>query len=60
MTVNVAGAALTPFFAGLTPSAIGLYQANVVLPAGLAPGLAQQLYLKQGSATSNVVTVAIQ
>jgi uncharacterized protein (TIGR03437 family) len=60
LTVNAGGADLTPFFAGLTPSAIGLYQVNVVLPAGLTPGLAQQLYLKQGSVTSNVVTVAIQ
>ena len=47
-------------FAGLTPGFIGLYQANVVIPANLPPGLSLPLYLKQGTATSNTVLVAIQ
>lgn len=57
----VLGATETPTaFAGLTPGFVGLYQANVVIPASLPPGLALPLYLKQGSAVSNTVNVAIQ
>ena len=47
-------------FAGLTPGSTGLYQANVVLPATLPPGLFLPLYLKQGAMASNTVTVAVQ
>jgi uncharacterized protein (TIGR03437 family) len=60
LAVVIAGSPLTPAFAGLTPGAVGLYQANVALPSTFPPGLALPLYLKQGSATSNVVTVAVQ
>jgi uncharacterized protein (TIGR03437 family) len=57
----VIGATETPTaFAGLTPGFIGLYQANVVVPANSPPGLALPLYLKQGGAVSNTVSVAIQ
>jgi uncharacterized protein (TIGR03437 family) len=57
----VIGGTETPTaFAGLTPGFIGLYQANVQIPAGLPPGLALPLYLKQGGVTSNTVSVAIQ
>jgi uncharacterized protein (TIGR03437 family) len=37
-----------------------LYQANVMVPANLPPGLTLPLYLKQGGAVSNTVSVAIQ
>jgi uncharacterized protein (TIGR03437 family) len=47
-------------FAGLTPGFIGLYQANIAIPSSLPPGLTLPLYLKQGGAMSNIVTVAIQ
>jgi uncharacterized protein (TIGR03437 family) len=56
----IGGVELKAAFAGLTPGVPGLYQANVPLPATLAPGLALPLYLKQGGAVSNTVTVAIQ
>jgi len=39
---------------------VGLYQANVILPSALPPGLALPLFLKQGFAVSNAVTVAVQ
>jgi uncharacterized protein (TIGR03437 family) len=60
LSVVIGGIPLTPAFAGLTPGAIGLYQVNLALPAAIPPGLALPLYLKQGSATSVAVTVAIQ
>jgi len=60
LTVVIAGTQLTPAFAGLTPGAIGLYQANVALPSTIPPGLALPLYIKQGTAISTAVTVAVQ
>jgi uncharacterized protein (TIGR03437 family) len=56
----IGGTSITPAFAGLTPGAIGLYQANVAVPSTMAPGLSLPLYLKQGTAASVAVTVAIQ
>jgi len=60
MTVVVGGAELATAFAGLTPGSIGLYQANVILPQNLPPGLTLPLFLKQGGATSNIAMVAVQ
>ncbi len=36
--VTIGGISAAPAFAGLTPSYIGLYQINVVIPAGVAAG----------------------
>jgi uncharacterized protein (TIGR03437 family) len=60
ISVVIGGTPLTPAFAGLTPGAVGLYQANVALPPTLPPGLSLPLYFKQGAATSAVVNVAVQ
>jgi uncharacterized protein (TIGR03437 family) len=60
LAVIVGGTQLAPSFAGLTPGAIGLYQANVIVPLTLPPGLALPLYLKQSAAMSSAVTVAVQ
>jgi uncharacterized protein (TIGR03437 family) len=60
LSVVIGGTSLTPSFAGLTPGAVGLYQANVAVPSTLPPGLALPLYLKQGAATSSGVTVAVE
>jgi uncharacterized protein (TIGR03437 family) len=60
LAVIVGGTQVTASFAGLTPGAIGLYQANVTVPLSLPPGLALPLYLKQGAAMSSPVTVAVQ
>jgi uncharacterized protein (TIGR03437 family) len=60
LSVVIGGSQLAPSFAGLTPGAIGLYQANVALPAAMAPGLSLPLYLKQETSISNSVTVAVQ
>ncbi len=60
VAVVIGGMQLTPAFAGLTPGAVGLYQANVVVPATLPPGLSLPLYVKQGAANSVMVNVAVQ
>lgn len=60
VTSVIGGTQIPTAFAGLTPGFVGLYQANVILPASLPPGLALPLFLQQGSATSNTVNVAVQ
>jgi uncharacterized protein (TIGR03437 family) len=60
VTAVIGGTEIATAFAGPTPGAVGLYQANVILPSALPPGLALPLFLKQGSAVSNLVTVAVQ
>src|SRR5206468_3352435 len=60
VTAVIGSTEVTAAFAGLTPGAIGLYQANVAIPASLPPGLSLPLYLKQGSSVSNTVALAVQ
>ncbi len=59
-TATIGGVNAPVLFSGLTPNFVGLYQVNVQVPAGVTPGPAVQLVIKQGNATSNPVTVAIQ
>jgi uncharacterized protein (TIGR03437 family) len=47
-------------YAGLTPGFIGLYQVNVPIPGGTAPGASLSLTIKAGGVLSNTVNVAIQ
>jgi len=54
------GTELPVQYAGLTPGFIGLYQVNVPIPAGVAPGTALTLSVKVGGVLSNTVNVAIQ
>ena len=56
--LNTAG--LPVQYAGLTPGFIGLYQVNVLIPGGTAPGSSLGLSLKAGGVASNTVNVAIQ
>jgi len=58
--VVVGGVEVPAVFSGLSPGTNGLYQANVILPAALPPGLSLPLYVKQGDSISNKVLVAIQ
>ena len=60
VTVSLNGVDLKPAFAGLTPGFIGLYQVNVQVPAAIPPGLNLPLQLRQGTASGNLVSVAIQ
>jgi uncharacterized protein (TIGR03437 family) len=60
VTAVIGGAELNAAYAGASPGTPGLYQVNVMLPAMMPPGLALPLYLKQGSAVSNTVAVAVE
>lgn len=60
VTVLVEGLELPAAFAGLAPGFRGLYQVNVVLPAGMPPRLDAALTIKQGQAVSNKVRLAVQ
>ena len=59
-TAVINGTELPSAFAGLTPGFIGLYQVNVSIPANFPPGLTLPLTIKQGTTSSNSVSVAIQ
>jgi uncharacterized protein (TIGR03437 family) len=48
--VEIGDRLLTPFFAGLTPGFVGVYQVNVMVPADLPP----QAYLLRISAKGNL------
>jgi uncharacterized protein (TIGR03437 family) len=60
VSVVVEGASAKPSFAGSAPGFPGLYQINVQIPPGTAPGPAIPLSLSEASQTSNTVTLAIQ
>lgn len=60
VTVVIGGSAIIPFFAGLTPGFVGLYQVNATLPTSMAPGLDMPLSLRQGGAVSLPVDVSLQ
>jgi len=60
VTVLISGRELTPFFAGLAPGFVGVYQVNVTIPADFPPGLSQPLTLRQGGVASNPVEVSLQ
>ena len=58
--VTIGGVNAPVSFAGLTPDFAGLYQVNVTVPSGIAPGASVSVLLTEGSLTSPAVTVAIQ
>jgi uncharacterized protein (TIGR03437 family) len=60
VTALVNGQELPVTFAGLTPGFLGLYQVNLAIPGGIAPGLGISLMLRQAGVLSNTVTIAIQ
>ena len=60
VTVTVGGKAATVQFAGLTPTAVGLYQVNALVPEGVTPGAAVELILSAAGRSSQPVTVAIR
>ncbi len=47
-------------FAGLTPTAVGLYQVDVTIPAGTPSGPAVPLTINLSGASSNVANIAVQ
>ena len=54
------GVAADPFFVGLTPGLVGLYQINVTVPPEAPRGDAVPVALGSGTVQSNRVTIAIQ
>ncbi len=58
-TATIGGVNAPVQFAGLTPGFIGLYQVNVQIPPGVAPG-AVPLVLTQGGVSSNTVTIGVK
>ncbi len=60
VTVTVGGNPAQVLFTGLAPGFAGLYQVNVVVPAGVAPGASVPVVITAGGFPSPPVTVAIQ
>jgi uncharacterized protein (TIGR03437 family) len=60
LTVVIGGLTIPATYAGASSGGTGLNQANVLLPATMAPGLLLPLYLMQGGVVSNTATVAVQ
>jgi uncharacterized protein (TIGR03437 family) len=54
------GNCVAPLFAGLTPSYVGLYQINVVVPEDSPTGVLVPIYISTSDGNSNVVNVDIQ
>jgi uncharacterized protein (TIGR03437 family) len=57
-TATIAGRDAAVFFSGLTPGFVGLYQANVTVPAGAASG-EQDFTLSVNGVASNVVRIPV-
>ena len=60
VTVTIGGQPAHASFAGLAPGYAGLYQVNVVVPAGITPGANVPVILTAAGFPSAPVTVAIQ
>ncbi len=57
--VTLGGKQMQILFAGMTPSVVGLYQINVVIPTDATPG-DLPLVVRQGTSESNEVIVPVQ
>jgi len=58
VTASIAGAPASVIFAGLAPGFAGLYQVNVLIPAGTAAGT-QNLRISTNGSASNTVSIAV-
>jgi uncharacterized protein (TIGR03437 family) len=57
---TIGGAPAPVLFLGLTPSFIGLAQANLQIPSNIPPGPDAELRIRIGALTSNPALVAVQ
>ena len=57
--VFIGAVPVTPVYSGLTPGLAGLYQVDVQVPAGLAPGI-ESLLMSVSGAHSNQISIAVQ
>jgi uncharacterized protein (TIGR03437 family) len=60
ITATIGGKTAPVTFSGLVPGYVGLYQVNVTVPPGITPAADVPLLITAGSASSPVVTLAIQ
>jgi len=60
VTVTVGGQPAQVQFSGLTPGYAGLYQINVVIPAGVASGNALPVVVREGGRSSAPAVIAVQ
>jgi uncharacterized protein (TIGR03437 family) len=58
--VTIGGVPSTVLFSGLTPNFTGLYQVNVMVPAGLSPGDGVPVILSLAGVSSPPVTISVQ
>ena len=58
-TVFIGGMPLQPVYSGLAPGLQGLYQVDVQIPSGLAPG-PQTLLMSVNLTHSNEVSITVQ
>jgi uncharacterized protein (TIGR03437 family) len=57
--VFIGATPVEPVYSGLAPGSVGLYQVNVQVPAGIAPGV-EPLLMSVDLAHSNQVNIAVQ
>jgi uncharacterized protein (TIGR03437 family) len=60
VSVTIGGVQAEVLFAGLTPFFTGLYQLNVLVPSGIAPGDAVPVIVTAGGRTSPPVTISVR
>ncbi len=60
VAVTIGGVAADVAFAGVTPGFAGLYQVNVTVPAGVAPGDDVPVVLTSANQVSRTVTIAVR
>jgi uncharacterized protein (TIGR03437 family) len=60
VAVTIEGKAANVFYSGLAPGFAGLYQVNVIVPAGLTPSSNAPLVITVSGQSSPVTTVAVQ
>jgi uncharacterized protein (TIGR03437 family) len=58
-TATIGGLPAAVNYSGLTPSAVGLYQVNAQVPAGVVPGNAVPVVIAISGVSSNSVTIAV-
>jgi uncharacterized protein (TIGR03437 family) len=60
VTVTIGGVSADVQFAGLTPTQVGLYQVNVIIPPGVSAGTEVPLVLTAAGQSSTPVTITVQ
>ena len=60
VAATIGGVSADVLFAGLTPGFVGLYQVNIVVPAGVTPGDKVPVVLSTAGQTSVPVSIAMQ